>query len=69
MSDQVLSTFQVNGMHCAACQKLIHKRITTAFPHAHIQKLEIDGTLEIFAQQEISSADLAAALAGTPYSL
>jgi copper chaperone CopZ len=69
MSDQVLSTFQVNGMHCAACQKLIQKRITSAFPHAHVQKLEIDGTLEIVSPQEISTADLANALVGTPYSL
>lgn len=69
MSDQVTSRFKVKGMHCAACQKLIQKRITSTFPQVQVQKLEIDGTLEIVAQQEISSADLVSALAGTPYSL
>lgn len=68
MSDQITSTFQLEGMHCAACQKVVQKKMGS-ITDAQIKKLEMNGQLELTAQREISKEEVVKALEGTHYNV
>ena len=62
------SQFNLTGLTCDACLKLVRKRLSKI---ADIQTIQIDlaGTLSIEAPREISKAEIETALADTPYSI
>ena len=60
--------FNLTGLTCDACLKLVRKRLGKI---ADIQEIQVDltGAVSIAATRDISKAEVEAALAGTPYSL
>lgn len=67
MSDSIITKLKVEGMHCAACVKLIQKRLANLVDTT-IQKLDISGELELAAPRVVTVEEVNRALEGTEYS-
>ncbi len=68
MSDTKTSKFTLLGMHCAACQKVIQKKLSI-ISDAQVHKLEQNGELELVASREITRDEVEKALEDTQYSI
>ncbi len=69
----IISTFQISGMHCDACAKLITRMVSKKIADdAQVSNIAVDketNTAEITAGREISSEEVKTALKGTEYSI
>lgn len=65
----VTSNFQIAGMTCDACQKVVQKKLSKV---ADVENVTVDkeaGTANILSNRIINTAEVTAALEGTHYSL
>lgn len=62
----VTTNIKLSGVTCAACQKIITKRISTIVGVKEV-KAELTGKTFITSEKEISVSEINTALVGTPY--
>lgn len=62
------STFQIKGMHCDACARLITKRVN-GIDGAQVQYITPDGELVVQSENQVSVDDVRGVLQGTSYTV
>ncbi len=63
----VISTFQVAGMTCSACQKVVAKKLNRISGVSEVLVDKESGQAKVSADHNITYSEVKTALAGTPY--
>lgn len=67
MTQKINQFFQLSGLTCPACEKLIEKRVKKILGVEKVRVSVKDGKTEIAANRIISLKELEKILIGTPY--
>lgn len=65
----VTSTFQITGMTCDACQKVVQKKLSKVAGVSAVAVDKSSGVASLSATRDIASEEVKKALEGTHYSL
>ncbi len=64
----ITSTFQLTGLTCGACVKLIQKKLGR-IPEVQNVQADLTGAVTVSADREVSKEEISSALSGTSYLL
>lgn len=64
---KIISRFQLSGLTCSSCEKIITKKLNTIEGITDIQVSSINGIVSVVAPKTISTQEIETSLQGTHY--